>query len=142
MLMTALHFVSCVCVLLPTLCVRSHYALCAVRLTNLLRAPGVTVFSSSRSVGVPTSARRAQTRQTNSVTELAECVLIDSVPMELHVITRSREQEEEVCRLTRSGASSVNARLVSSGRNPLTGRRTVERRQEADPMRQNTARRA
>ena len=69
-----------------------------------------------------------------SVTVLAECVLIESVPVELHVITNSREQEEEVCRLTRSGASSVNARLISSGGNPLTGRRTVERRQEADPM--------
>ena len=76
------------------------------------------------------------------MTELAECGLIDSGPVELHIITRSREQEEEVCRLTRSGASSVNARLASSGGNSLTGRRTVERRQEVDPMRQKTARRA
>ena len=36
--------------------------------------------------------------------------------------------------LTRSGANSVNVRLVSSGGNSLTARRTVERRQEADPM--------
>ena len=35
MLMTAVHFVSFVCVVLPTLCVLSHCALFAVSVTNL-----------------------------------------------------------------------------------------------------------
>ena len=62
-----------------------------------------------------------------SVTVLAECGLIDKGPVEHHVITNSREQEEEVCRFTCSGASSVNARLISSGENPSTAGRTVEK---------------
>ena len=62
-----------------------------------------------------------------SVTVLAECGLTESVPVQLHVFANSREQEEEVCGFTCSGASSVNARLISSGENTLTAGRTVEK---------------
>ena len=98
----------------------SLYVVClriAVRAVAILIVRGwriccgllVTGFSSSRSIGVCRSARTAQTRETNSVKVLAKCGLIDSVPVEHHVITSSREQEEELCRLTFGGASSVNA---------------------------------
>ena len=99
-------------------------------------------FSSLGSVGVSTSARKAKTRQTNSVTELAVCGLIDSGPVELHIFTRSREQEEEVCKIDTQRCKFCECGWYLQAEIPLTARRTVERRQEADPMRQKTARRA
>ena len=46
--------------------------------------------------------RTQSTDAPNEQCHSAECGLIDSGPVEHHVITRSPEKEEEVCRLTRS----------------------------------------